>query len=78
MVKHLLISGSLDGRGRHDAVADIPDGHSIVVGSSHVQRLALVVCESRSQDLAVVSVESAGALILAIVFLSLVSSTSMK
>lgn len=46
MVKHLLISGSLDSSGRHDAVADIPNGDGVVVGSSDIQRLALVVGES--------------------------------
>jgi hypothetical protein len=74
MIKHLFVGRSLDSSGRHDAVADIPDGDSVVIGSGDIQRLALVVCKSRSQDLAFVSAKSAGALILAIVFLSDISS----
>ena len=46
MVKHLFVSGSLDSSGRHDAITNVPDSDSIVVGSSDIQRLALVVCKS--------------------------------
>ena len=73
MFQHLLVGCSLDGSRRHDAIADVPDGNSVVVSSGDVQRLALIVGESRSQNLTFVSAKSTSALILTVEFLMDVS-----